>query len=355
MSSEIPCPHCGLPVPKPRGGSWRPEDEADLEQAAAEEAEVPSISLLGSGSNDDTFAASPFGPRATPAEPDPILGSFAGLAYPQASGPAPSPPATGDFFSGIDLSAAPPSRPSAPREESGSDDAEGHEPKPRTSWPIVLLGSYASALTLALAWTLLGSKARDRGETERPAVQDNRVDPGQQAGLSRKVEAPAPIPADRVVGLGRPLAVGGLEVTPIEVRRQAVGLQRAGIDGKVQRKDGGKGALVLSLRLKNTSKDLVFAPLDQAFVRERGEGVVDSFIEEADGGRIYPYPLAVESEWSIVGQDFAELRPGESRVVAIASAPEAPGDDRGPFTWRVRLRTGIDRTDAIGVRWPSKP
>ncbi len=180
-------------------------------------------------------------------------------------------------------------------------------------------------------------------------------EPARQAGLSRKVEPPEPIVGEHLATMGQPLKVGDLEITPIEVRRQSVMLQRSTTFAKDDRKVGGKGALVLRLKLKNTSSDAVFSPLDQAYLRERGKEMVDTFIETESGDRIYPYPLAIESEWSIVDQDFRELRPGESRVVAIASAPDAPPDSSGPFTWRVRLRTGIDRTDLIGVRWPVKP
>ena len=96
----------------------------------------------------------------------------------------------------------------------------------------------------------------------------------------------------------------------------------------------------------------MFAPLDQAYLRERGEGIVDTFVRTSTDERVYPFPLAVDSEWSIVGQDFTELRPGESRVVAIVTAADAPPDSAGPFTWRIRLRTDIGRTDVIGLRWP---
>ena len=348
MPAEIPCPHCGLPVPKP-GGSWRLTEEATAEQAAAEDAEVSSMNLLGSGSNDDSFAASPFGQQGMAAEPDPILGTFA--ARQPRSAPTPG---TGDLFSAIDLSASPPTPARSARADSGSFDDEDERPRGSKSWTVVLLGSYASALTLALAWSLISQRSRDRADADKATVEDSRVDPGQQAGLSRKVEPSGPIAADRVVGLGKTLKLGSLEVTPVEVKRRDVTLQRTTLDGKSQRKEGGKGAFVLTLRLRNTSTDTIYAPLDQAFVRERDRQIVDSYIETVDGGRIYPFPLAVESEWSIVGQDFAELRPGESRVVALASVADAPGEDRGPFVWRVRLRTGVERTEVIGVRWPSK-
>ena len=131
-------------------------------------------------------------------------------------------------------------------------------------------------------------------------------------------------------------------------------LERSNVYARPERKAGGKKALILRLKLKNLSDDTVFAPLDQAYLRERGKQVVDTFIQAAGDDRIYPYPLAMESEWSIVGQDFTELRPGESRVVTIASTPDAPPDSNGPFTWRIRIRTGINRTNIIGNRLPDK-
>ena len=68
------------------------------------------------------------------------------------------------------------------------------------------------------------------------------------------------------------------------------------------------------------------------------------------GRRIELFPLAVESEWSIVGQDFRELGPGESMEALIVSAPDALGLKEEEMTWRVRLRTGINETDVLGVR-----
>jgi hypothetical protein len=230
-------------------------------------------------------------------------------------------------------------------------DDEEEQPERRNTWISILLVSYASAITLALIWTAWRSPRVREIPPEAPAAE-NPPTVGRQAGLSRKVGLPEPVVARHKVALKKPLQVGSLEITPLEVRREKVALQRTNLSGKVDRRDGGKNALVLRLKLRNTSKDTVFAPMDQAYLREQEKELVDSFLETGTGERIYPFPLAVESEWSIVGQDFGELRPGESRVVTIVSAPDAPGDEAGPFTWRVRLRTGIDRTDIIGVLWP---
>ena len=195
-----------------------------------------------------------------------------------------------------------------------------------------------------------------RGEPARDtARRRHRDDLARQSGLSRKVEPPEPILGEHLATMGRPLQVGSLEVTPLDVKRQDVQLQRSNPYAPPARREGGKKALILRLKLRNTTKDSVFAPLDHAYLRERGNEIVDTYVETADHQKVYPFPLAVDSELSIVGQDFAELKPGESKVFAVFSAPDAPPDSAGPFIWRVRLRTGIDRTDTIGIRWPDKP
>ena len=90
-----------------------------------------------------------------------------------------------------------------------------------------------------------------------------------------------------------------------------------------ERRKAGKEALKLRLRLRNVSDDAAFFPLDEAFVRERERGGSDSFIERRQGFPIDMYPLAVASEWSIVGQEFRKLKPGESYETVLVSAPDA--------------------------------
>ena len=60
------------------------------------------------------------------------------------------------------------------------------------------------------------------------------------------------------------------------------------------------------------------------------------------------FPLAVESEWSIVGQEFRELKPGESYETVVVSAPDALDHVAPEMTWRLRLRTDINQTDDPG-------
>ncbi len=354
MPADHACPHCGVPLPAdfPPAAS---RGETPSEIGSEAEAAIPPNTLLASGSNDENFVATPFGRVLPVAEPDPNLGEF---VAPPAVEPPPSPPpeapgpGPAPDFPAIDFGRSPPPTPSP-----SDDDLDGSDDPPEggRSWPTLLLASYASAITLGLAWTLY-QKPRNwpTGPEATATATATAVPTGHQAALSRSVPPPEPILAEHQAILTAPLVVGSLEVTPLDVRLEAVKLQRTNLTGKLERRDGGLSALILRLKLRNIAKDAVFAPLDQSFLRQREKDVVDTYIETADGERIYPYPLAVESEWSIVGQDFEELRPGESRVVSIVSAPEVPADLAGPLHWRVRLRTGIGRTDVLGVRWPGK-
>ncbi|HMB08595.1 MAG TPA: hypothetical protein VKP69_33295, partial [Isosphaeraceae bacterium] len=89
----------------------------------------------------------------------------------------------------------------------------------------------------------------------------------------------------------------------------------------------------------------------EAFLRENERGQLDSFIETSDGLQIKMFPLAVASEWSIIGQEFRELKPGQSYETEVVSAPDVQGHVTPEMTWRLRLRTGINQTDTMGVRF----
>lgn len=249
-----------------------------------------------------------------------------------------------------------PRSPKAGDSKVGTDDDEEEEdeddelPPRGRSWPTLLLFSYASAVTLGLLWVLFSGRRLHEGEEPDlfPATE-NRLDPGRRADQSRKWVPPPPIAADRLATFGKPIRIGSLEVTPIEIRLGAVELEQA--FGGTKYRDGGSDALLLTLKLKNLSADTIFVPLDEGFIRERDQGGPDSFIESPKGGPIEMYPLAVESEWSIRDQVFEELQPGESCEALLVSAPEVSDRLSPEMIWRIRLRTGIDQTETLGVRF----
>ncbi len=61
------------------------------------------------------------------------------------------------------------------------------------------------------------------------------------------------------------------------------------------------------------------------------------------------FPLAVDSEWAIVGQEFTTLQPGDTVETFVAAGPGSGQKLPPEMTWRVRLRTGVYRTDMLGV------
>ena len=238
-----------------------------------------------------------------------------------------------------------------------SFDEQGLDSRGRSSWRNVLLLSYASAVTLALVWTLVQRRNDQKPIAEvTPSRNDRLADSGRLADRSRRIQAAEPIPSNRMVALGKSIQVDSLLIQPLAIERGNLTLQRVNMAGKTERRDGGRRSILLRLRLQNQSSDEVFAPVDPAFVRGRADDVFLTFLETDDGKKVYPNPLAVDSEWAVVGESFADLRPGELREVVFASEPNAPTDvERAAGIWRVKLRTGLESTTVIGVKLPGNP
>jgi hypothetical protein len=239
-----------------------------------------------------------------------------------------------------------------PAEGESSDDPDDGPAARRSSWTTILLASYASAVTFGLIWVLMsGRRMRESAETDFLPPADTRPDPGRRADQSRRIVAPPPIAAEHLTTLGKAVSLGQIEATPLAVSTGPVTLLRNNIAG-TEKKSGGTKALKLRLRLRNISTETVLSPLDEAFVRERARADPDTYIETAPGGpTISMFALAVESEWSIVGQLFSELKPGETFETLVVTVPNALSQKTDEMTWRIRLRTDINHTDDLGVRF----
>jgi hypothetical protein len=142
--------------------------------------------------------------------------------------------------------------------------------------------------------------------------------------------------------------IGDLEVRPLSVEVGYVDLVRT-IDGKSRRRE--PNCLILRLELKNLSEDHTISPLDRNLVRERELQAFDPYIQTSDGRNIRLFPLAMDSEWSIKGQDFPALRPGASAKTFVAAEPGSAIDLPDEMTWRLRLRIGVYRSDMLGVKF----
>ncbi len=216
--------------------------------------------------------------------------------------------------------------------------APGHSP---FRW---LLPSYASALTLALLWMLATGRIQLRSKAIRPTINPPSVD----------ITTPVltEIPARFTVPIGGNLRIGELDLTPVEVRIRDVRLRKDvdTDDDQGKYRDGGSDSLWLRLRVRNTSNKQTFQPLDPTFVRSSDQGTPDSLI--VGGGRqILAFPLAIASEWSIVGQSFPTLKPGQEADLWIVSAAAATGKINARMTWRTRLRVAPERTELLAIEF----
>ena len=158
-----------------------------------------------------------------------------------------------------------------------------------------------------------------------------------------------PIPAENVAYIEQTVRIGDVEITPLSVTLAPVELVRT-IEPAEYRVEE-LNSLVLRFKLKNLSKEQPCRPLARNLIRDAAATLDRSFVETQDGAKIALYPLAVESEWLIAGQEFSVLEPGESVATLVASEPVTEDRLRDEMTWHIRLRTGPYQTDVLGVRF----
>jgi hypothetical protein len=235
---------------------------------------------------------------------------------------------------------------------SGSDDGE-QLADARNTWFFLLLLSYSSAITLALAWVLWTGRSFQRSEMPVANTSQGAEEPGSKPAESTRGEPLPPIPPANITTLQKTIRIGDVEVTPLEIDFTPVELIRK-FDTDDYRHDYRReeaSSLILKLRLTNVSTDHQFAPLDRLLIRDQNSPLDRTYIATADSGKIGLFPLAVDTEWSIPGQIFPVLKNREPVDTVLASEPVTEDRLQGELTWRIRLRVGPYRTDLLGVRF----
>ena len=137
---------------------------------------------------------------------------------------------------------------------------------------------------------------------------------------SSAVGALPPLPAENVTSLKNALQIGKVEVTPLGIVATRLDLVRSLDPADWRRK---VGVARPSAQAQEHLRDRYLRALEPRFVREQASTPDRSTIATSQGQGINLFPLAVDSEWSIVGQDFTALKPGESLETLIASEPGA--------------------------------
>jgi hypothetical protein len=218
---------------------------------------------------------------------------------------------------------------------------------------IVPLVSYCILATVAIILLRSQLAARPHPLEHLPDLEGDH--PGATRG-KKKAEAyrvvnpeTTELPDHLRVRLGEKLAVGDVEVTPLQVETRRITFDHG---GRLQQ--ASEDCLALVLWLRNRSADVTFRPLDRYFARrwKPGDGVGPFTILEMGTRRFHggPTPWPPPADERLAGQDFdKELKPGETMTTFVCTNPDdhavkALAGYKGPLTWRVQLRRGL-------VRW----
>ena len=394
----VRCPHCKEVVVAPASGATvaTPPPAAAVSPGGASQpagpspSELPTFtppsqeradSILAEHADDESLFDSVAAPRVVmPAEP--ASRPPAGVFMPDPADNRRPPPAdegeppayggeppTADPWSSLDAplpaavaAAAPPSAPPPPAAPAPAADPRAAR---RLKVALAAVAAYAVVATAVAVWGWL--RGGDRGhpllfipdffgqyqKAQRDKVSDLRP------ALREMGWDGVTIPPELRVKLGGRLAVGDLLVEPLAVEERALTrftvFTTRGADPLAQ--PLRQKCLVLTLRLTNGSKDVVFHPTDPAYNRKDlstappplTEVVVNDRARFPGGPIVWPTGLEVRRSY-VDGQaaDDEPLRPGQTREVRVASADskdllDAVAAATRPVTWTVHLRRGLTR------------
>lgn len=213
---------------------------------------------------------------------------------------------------------------------------------------------------------------RDDG-SPKSQLKDDPTPPAQAAAKTqsgstvvKRIDPTTPLPPQLKLNLGETLTIGDLEVTPVKVEQKLINY--AGRDGR-RMEPADKESLVLTMKLKNVSKNTVFRPTDSSFDYEWRKGTDPEaslpYTHLAANGERFAGPLPwrpskpdqlfkprsgdnLRMEF-IEGQKDDEkiLQPGEEITTVFVTNPKddvmdkLPKDFKDKMEWRVQLRRGL--------------
>ncbi len=218
-------------------------------------------------------------------------------------------------------------------------------PSRRPALLLIVLVSYASAVTIALVY--LYARYRDPS----PHVLESLPDvPPLREGEVQIVPVDAPMPVGHTLRLGESQRFGNVRVEALRVERGPAAFAHFSGQSR-QPRQPTEPVLKLWLRFTNAAPDQAIAPLDPRLVfsrryNSRGMTEAKNFVCRADdkarrGPLVFLYDHPVTSEWDFVGQQLGHvLQPGESFETYVPSAEEGLDQLMGELLWRVHFRKG---------------
>jgi hypothetical protein len=217
---------------------------------------------------------------------------------------------------------------------------------------LILLASYASAMTIAFLWLWM---ARN---TARPHELESLPDVAP-LGPNEFRYAPqnASMPAGHTLPLGAQKQLGYIKVEPLRVTRGPV--QFAHYSDPSQSKPPTGPVLKLWLRFTNVSTDQLIAPLDAELLLTRSYQIESDIVlanqlllpaDKTSRKPAYVIDHPTTSEWDLAGQKLGHrLAPGESLETYIPLEPGSDAHLTGHLLWRVHFRKGYHDANGHGV------
>ncbi len=248
------------------------------------------------------------------------------------------------------------------RSSRGSTTPVAPTGQPRTLFKIgvFLLLPYAALTTALAAYGLFfkpGGKAPDGHPLS--TIPDTF---GEFPAADRKKLSKAPFPVDQnlppelKVMLGQKLPIGAVEVEPVKVEiRPLVMVGDLVRDGQKETLPPSRTpAVVLTLRIRNTSDDLTLHPMDPAFYRKPRANEPQPWTGLLVGKQMFwggaiewPFRSGVKRQYDAAQEaDEFPLKPKESReyVVFTDTNPaiiKAVQNSPGMMLWRIQVRRGF--------------
>ena len=220
---------------------------------------------------------------------------------------------------------------------------------------LLLVGSYASAVTIVLSYLLFFVKAHPL-----ESLPDIKVPTRKGGEVALTYYAPKnDLAPGHVLRLGQSERFGSVKVTPVKVTRGIVKFEH-GREKGAEARSPTEPLLKLWLKFENVSRDQTFAPLDAMLMFKRknksfGETVyANNFLGAAadrkqGGTLLYVYDHPVYSEFVMADQKLDEqVAPGKSWLTFIPSEEEAV-QLNGDLVWRFHFRKGYHPRSFNGV------
>ena len=221
---------------------------------------------------------------------------------------------------------------------------------------LVVVGSYASAVTIVLIYTLIFGRS-----SALESLPDLRPRTNKNGDISWDFNPPGNnVAPGHVLSLGQSQRFGSVRVTPLKVTRGPVKFEH--FSGKPElARDPSEPVLKLWVKFENVSSDQTFVPVDPwtmftrksvdlgRLVQANGFVALESERKKAKPTVFHFLDQNVRSEFRLVGQNLnRELGPGDSMEAFIPSEEEARSLS-GELVWRFQFRKGYNRQSQRGV------